>query len=309
VERLEKEGLFRPEHKVPLPRYPRRIAVVTSPTGAALRDIIRVIRRRWPPAEIYVMPVRVQGEGAAQEIAAAVRRVNEARPDMDLLIVARGGGSIEDLWAFNEEAVARAIYDSRLPVISGVGHEVDVTISDLVADLRAATPTEAAEKAVPDVREASRSLNHLARRIAARLLHQARNARQRLDALAGRPAMRRPDALLKERAQRLDELLEAMHVRTDHWLQLCREALRGSEGRLEALSPLKVLQRGYSITMGPDGAVLHSPDQVHAGDDIRSRIHRGEIRSTVVSARGAADALSQTLDEGEAGNGRRPAQQ
>ena len=285
VEKLEKEGLFRPERKKPLPPYPRRIGIVTSPTGAAVRDIVRVIRRRWPSTNLLLMPVRVQGKGAAGEIAAAVRLLNQRRPDLDLIIVGRGGGSLEDLWAFNEEVVARAIGDSDLPVISAVGHEVDVTISDMVADLRAATPTEAGEKAVPDADEVSAGLDHLARRLAMRLEARVKAARQSLHALMRRPVLKRPQDMLRERSQRLDELVDAAHTRVAHALALVKERLRGAGGRLGALSPLKVLERGYSITIGPDGAVVRSPDAVARGDEILTRILGGELRSTVLDAR------------------------
>ncbi len=293
VEKLEKEGLFRPEHKKRLPPLPRRIGIVTSPTGAAFGDIVRVIRRRWPLAHLFLLPVRVQGKGAAEEIAAGLRLLEEQRAHLDLIIVGRGGGSLEDLWAFNEEVVARAIYDCRLPVISAVGHEVDVSIADMVADLRAATPTEAGEKAVPDAREVMGDLNEFAGRMALLLRGQTRHARARLRALAERPALRRPETLLRDRAQSLDELLEAVHTRMAHSLALLKEGLRAAGGKLEALSPLRVLERGYSITFAPDGTVLRCPDAVHRDDEIRTEIHRGEIRSRVLEAKPVERGIMQ----------------
>jgi exodeoxyribonuclease VII large subunit len=281
VEKLEKEGLFDPAHKRPLPLFPQNIGIVTSPTGAAIRDMTNVIFRRWPLAQLYLMPCRVQGEGAADEIAAAIYVLNKKRPQLDLLIVGRGGGSLEDLWAFNEEVVARAIYASRIPVVSAVGHEIDVSISDLVADLRAATPTEAGEKVVPDRAEVMRSLDHLKRRAAASLAAVVQDVRGRLDALAGRHVMRHPEAMLRERAQRTDDVFQRLRSSMQHLLALLGEKVRALEGTLEALSPLKVLDRGYSITFAPDGAVLRSVEGLTKGDAIRTRVLRGEIESAV----------------------------
>lgn len=296
VQKLEAEGLFRPEHKVALPRFPSRIAVVTSPTGAAVRDIIRVIRRRWPPAEILVLPTRVQGEGAAEEIAAQIRLLDRHRDRFDVAIVGRGGGSLEDLWAFNEELVARAIYECRLPIVSAVGHETDVSVSDLVADLRAATPTEAAEKVVPDASEVRVHLNHLARRVAGLLLAAVSRARARLEGLSARPALCHPETRLRERAQRLDEILESMRASMDHAMALRSEGLRAEAGKLEALSPLRVLERGYSITFGPDGRVLRSVDGLAGGQQITSRVMRGEIRSSVSDARVLDEPRAQEVN-------------
>ncbi len=192
-EKLQQEGLFAAEHKVPLPPFPARIGLVTSPTGAAVRDMINVIGRRWPLARLYVYPCRVQGEGAAAEIAAGIARLNAARPDLDLMIVGRGGGSLEDLWAFNEEVVARAVFASRIPVVSAVGHEIDFTICDFVADVRAATPTEAGELVVPDRAEVASSLRLYRRRLGLALGRTVARARERLDALTARYAFRRPE--------------------------------------------------------------------------------------------------------------------
>lgn len=282
-ERLEKEGLFATEQKKPLPPFPRRIAVVTSPTGAAVRDVINVVRRRCPSVEVYVYPTRVQGEGAASEVAAAIERLNQALPQLDLMIVGRGGGSLEDLWAFNEEIVARAIFRSRIPVISAVGHEVDFSISDFVADVRAATPTEAAELAVPDRQELAGRLRHLRRRLALVLHSTITRARQRLSATVSRYAFRHPEVAILDRAQRADDMLERAKSACSTRLRLLRETLVGTGRRLEALSPLKVLQRGYSVTFGPDGSLLRSVDGLRPGDTMTTRVHRGRISSEVLT--------------------------
>ena len=297
LERLQKEGLFAPEHKKPLPPYPRRIGIVTSPTGAAIRDMIRVITRRWPLAHIYLLPRRVQGEGAAEEIAGGIYLLNARRPDLDVIIVGRGGGSLEDLWAFNEEIVARAIFASQIPIISAVGHEIDFCVSDFVADVRAATPTEAGEKVVPDQREVERHLAHLKGSLARSLQGIVAHARQQLAALARSPVLRRPEAALQQRAQMLDELFGRIQVAVRHMLEMVRERLRAVAAKLDALSPLRVLERGYSVTLGPDGAVLRSPEGLARGDVILTRMLRGEVRSSVLDVR-RTDALS--AEEGDA---------
>jgi len=289
LERLQKEGLFAPEHKVPLPAFPRRIGIITSPTGAAIRDMVRVITRRWPLAEVYLLPRRVQGDGAAEEIAGGIYLLNARRPDLDVIIVGRGGGSLEDLWAFNEEIVARAIFASEIPIISAVGHEIDFCVSDFVADLRAATPTEAAEKVVPDRREVERHIAHLRGRLARSLQGIVAYARQQLAALGRSPVLRRPESVLQERAQMVDELFGRMQVAVRHGLQMVRERFLAVAAKLEALSPLRVLERGYTVTMGPDGAVLRSPEGLVRGDVIVTKMLRGEVRSSVLDAR-ATDA-------------------
>ena len=281
LEKLEKEGLFRKELKKPLPPFPHRIAIVTSPTGAAIRDIVNVVFRRYPLVELYLFPTRVQGESAAEEIAHALRVLNEKRPDVDLIIVGRGGGSLEDLWAFNEEVVARAIFESAIPVVSAVGHEVDVSIADYVADVRAATPTEAGEIVVPDGQELLRQLQGHARRLALALESVVGRAAQTLRALVSRYAFRRPEAPLRERAQRLDELLGRINTACSHRIEQVKERLESVGSQLEALSPLKVLQRGYSITFSQDGRVLKTVRGLAAGDVVLSRVRDGRITSRV----------------------------
>jgi exodeoxyribonuclease VII large subunit len=289
MERLEKEGLFRPELKKPLPPFPRRIGIVTSPVGAAIRDIVNVISRRFPSVELYLMPTRVQGDGAAAEIAAAIDLLNAKRPDLDVLIVGRGGGSLEDLWPFNEEVVARAIHRSAIPVISAVGHEVDFSVSDFVADRRAATPTEAGEIVVPDRSELLQRLRERRKRIDLALGGAISRARQRVRSLSSRVAFRQPQAALREKAQTLDALLERLDALVTHRLGLLREMLEGAGHRLDALSPLNVLERGYSLTFSADGRLLRSPAGLSPGERIRSRLHRGEILSEVLDLRAATD--------------------
>ncbi|HEX8198951.1 MAG TPA: exodeoxyribonuclease VII large subunit [Isosphaeraceae bacterium] len=264
VARLAAEGLFDPGRKRPLPPYPRRIAVVTSPTGAAIQDFLKVTGRRWPAAEILVVPVKVQGVGAAAEVASGIARADDL-PDVDLIVVARGGGSLEDLWAFNEEAVARAIYGSARPVVSAVGHEVDVTVADLVADVRALTPSEAGELCVPDAREVRDRLAGLADRLARATSAHVAQSRAALEGLANRA----------DRAIRLD-------------LDRRRDRLARLAAQLEALSPLAVLARGYSLTLAPDGAtVLRSAAAVRPGDVIQTRLGNGRIFSRVETTEGS----------------------
>ncbi len=283
--KLEAEGLFREEHKQPLPAYPARIGVVTSPTGAAFRDIINVISRRFPVVELLLMPVRVQGEKAAGELAFAIAALNAKRPDLDVLIVTRGGGSLEDLWPFNEEMVARAIFRSRIPVISAVGHEIDFSISDYVADVRAATPTEAGEIVVPDREEVRARLTDRRQRLALALQGMVERGWERLAALASRYVFRRPEAALRERTQRLDDVMLRTQTLMGHRLSLLRETTLGAGRRLEALSPLRVLERGYSVMMGPDGRVVRAADDVSTGDKITTRLHKGTVLSEILSTR------------------------
>jgi exodeoxyribonuclease VII large subunit len=247
-ERLAAEGLFDAARKRPLPRFPRRIAFVTSPSGAAIRDFLEVLRRRWRGADVLVVPVRVQGEGASREIAAAIEAVNRLAIPIDCLVVGRGGGSLEDLWAFNEEPVVRAIYASRIPVISAVGHEIDVTLSDLVADVRALTPSEAAERVAPAADDLVAALAICRRRMTTALRSLAGAARTRVDTVENRRVFRRPFDRIHDLLQRLDEL----SLRSDRAVRRqALEARRRTDGlaaHLESLSPLGVLARGYSLT-------------------------------------------------------------
>ncbi len=281
-EKLAREGLFRAERKRPLPRFVRRVALVTSPTGAAIRDFLQVLSRRWPLAEVLVVPVAVQGEQAAGQIAEAIARVNRLRTTIDCIVVTRGGGSLEDLWAFNEEVVVRAICRSRIPVVSAVGHEIDVTLSDLAADLRALTPSNAAERIGPAADEVLAQLHHCKERLAGAMCLRLETARRQIEAIAGRPMFRRPLEPIYARMQRLDELSQ----RADRAVRVILERLHRRLGtltaQLEALSPLKVLARGYSLTYdAATGRVVRAASEVSPGRLLRTRLSSGEITSRV----------------------------
>lgn len=350
-EKLQREGLFDPAHKIPLPLYPRAIGVVTSPTGAAVRDICKTLRRRWPAAAIYLAPALVQGEGAAASVAAGIALLDGAaeRLGIDTIIIGRGGGSLEDLWAFNEEAVARAIFACRTPIISGVGHEVDVTISDLVADVRAATPTGAAELAVPDSADVRRHTANLSARLARAVGEDLLAARRALEAALRSVVFRDPGFRLRTHVQRIDELcqrlraalreelsrsrrrlerpanrLAALHPARLHercgarleqvvgrmrWALGARskragDALAALEARLAAANPRQgvamarqklnaierqlrsmgygsVLNRGFSITRGPDGAILRRAQDIPPGQVIETELAEGKLTSRV----------------------------
>ena len=261
--KLEAQGLFDPAKKQPLPAYPRRIALVTSPAGAAVRDMIRILRQRWPLTEVLVVPVRVQGEGAAEEIAAAIHQVNN-RDDIDLIITGRGGGSREDLWAFNEEPVAWAIALSNIPVISAVGHEPDVTISDYVADLRASTPSNAAELAVPDQQQERKRLEGLTLRLRQAMEVQLDRDRKELRRLEQSRVLRNPVAVVDDQRMRLDGVQRRLAMALERTLRRGRVELAGLAGRVDAMSPLKVLSRGYAIAKAEDRAVT-TVEQVQPG--------------------------------------------
>lgn len=264
--RLEKEGLFAEKNKISLPKYPRKIALITSSAGAAVRDMIRILGARWPMTEVLVVPVRVQGEEAAGEIAVAIHGINN-RNDIDLIITGRGGGSKEDLWAFNEEIVARAIYISNIPVISAVGHEPDVTISDYVADVRASTPSNAAELAVPDQSEMYALLDHLSRRLTAAQTTRLNTARKDLERLRSSRVLRDMHVTFDDRRLRLDSIQRDMVSALERQVKNGRTRLAGLSAGLHAMSPLRVLGRGYAIAKGGCG-VISSVSQVTAGDKI-----------------------------------------
>lgn len=261
--KLEAQGLFDPAKKQPLPAYPRRIALVTSPAGAAVRDMIRILRQRWPLTEVLVVPVRVQGEGAAEEIAAAIHQVNN-RDDIDLIITGRGGGSREDLWAFNEEPVAWAIALSNIPVISAVGHEPDVTISDYVADLRASTPSNAAELAVPDQQQERQRLEGLTLRLRQAMEVQLDRDRKELRRLEQSRVLRNPVAVVDDQRMHLDGVQRRLAMALERTLRRGRVELAGLAGRVDAMSPLKVLSRGYAIAKA-EGRAVTTVEQVQPG--------------------------------------------
>lgn len=293
VKKLEAEGLFKDEHKKPLPLYPERICIITSQSGAAVHDITDSIQNRWPCVKLFLYPVPVQGEGAAEQIAAAIRDVNrrQSKFQFDILIVGRGGGSLEDLWAFNEEVLARAIFDSQIPIVSAVGHEIDVTIADLVADVRASTPTKAGVVAVPDIAEVSVRLNNLQKNMADRAKWKIQLGIQRLDELSFSLSDSTKDmlasvnnrlryfyeAVLKIEPHRLlgrkNIELTSLSSRADSGIRAalnkCRLQLTASQNRLLSLNPKSVLKRGYSITMNKQtGAVIKKPQDINIGQEI-----------------------------------------
>jgi exodeoxyribonuclease VII large subunit len=279
-EKLYRQGLFAPEHKKPLPAYPEHIAVVTSPAGAAVRDLLRILEARWPLARVTLLPVRVQGEEAPGEIAQAIRWAND-HLQADLLITGRGGGSMEDLWAFNEEVVARAIYDSQLPVISAVGHEPDVTIADFVADLRAATPSNAAELAVPDQNDLYARLEQLDIRMRQAVERGLSERRSQLTKLAASRALSSPENYLQDRRMLLDYQQRRLIAGLNASVGQQQRRLAALAAALDALSPLKVLGRGYSIARLEDGAVLTSADQAPPDTPFRLRLADGELACRV----------------------------
>ncbi|HEY1600412.1 MAG TPA: exodeoxyribonuclease VII large subunit [Pirellulales bacterium] len=281
-EQLAAEGLFEAARKRPLPRFPRRIAFVTSPTGAAVRDFLEVLRRRWRGAHVLIVPTRVQGDGASLEIAAAIAAANQLPIEIDCLVVGRGGGSVEDLWAFNEEPVVRAIHASRIPVISAVGHEIDVTLSDLVADMRALTPSEAAELVAPAADELSAALAICRRRMTTALRSLATAARGRLQGVESRRTFRRPFDRIHDLLQRLDELSLRSGRLMRRRIVDARSRTDGLAAHLDSLSPLGVLARGYSLTRRlSDGRIVRSSSELAVGDRITTRFATGEATSRI----------------------------
>ena len=282
-EKLVKEGLFDQAHKKPIPFIPQKIGVVTSPTGAAIKDILNIIDRRFANIEILIYPVKVQGEGAAQEIAEAITELN-ALTDINVIIAGRGGGSLEDLWAFNEEVVARSIYNSRIPVISAVGHEIDITIADLVADKRALTPSEAGELVVPRKDLLLDMLEKLNTRLLQSLTGKLRLSKERLVRVANSYVMRQPFDRLRRWQQRLDEFAQRLYINITHALNTEREKLSGIAGKLESLSPLNVLKRGYTITTRlEDNKSLREAKGLNKGDKIKTNFSKGSVISTTLS--------------------------
>lgn len=282
--RLAAEGLFDPRHKRPLPPFPRRVGFVTSPSGAAIRDFLQVAARRCCGVDILVIPARVQGEGAALEIARGIALANRLEPPLDVLVVGRGGGSLEDLWCFNEEAVVRAIVASRVPVVSAVGHEIDVTLADLAADVRALTPSEAAERVIPSAEELGQRLSVLQRRMVAMLRGRVTQARRHLDQLARSRALRNPQSIVHDLSRRLDELDQQAARAIRRRLKASHDRLAAIACRVEALSPLAVLARGYSVTTdAQSGQVIMSADEVEPGQQVHTRLAAGSLVSRVES--------------------------
>ena len=264
-----------------LPRLPKHIAVVTSPTGAAVRDFLQVLLRRWPDIRVTIVPCKVQGPGAAQEIAAATARCQRFGSPPDVIVLTRGGGSIEDLWAFNEEVVVRAIHASTIPIISGVGHEIDVTLTDLAADSRALTPSEAAERIVPNIADVRRYINQCQHRMNSATQSKFRAATNELELLASRPVIRRPLESLRQAAMELDFLEKSICRTAEQQMARHRQELASLAERLNSISPLEVLARGYSLTSDSAGNLIRACKSIELGDTIQTQIADGVITSQV----------------------------
>ncbi len=279
-EALGKEGLFDPAHKKPLPKYPRRIAIITSSAGAAVHDMLRILKARWPMSEVVLLPVRVQGAEAPAEIAGALRYANKWKV-ADLIITGRGGGSIEDLWAFNDERVARAIYASDLPVISAVGHEPDVTISDFVADARASTPSNAAEIAVPEQKELRRRLDTLSARMEQSAQKRVKALRERYEALARSRVLRDPMAFIDDKRLLLDYTQRKLSALAQAQTAQRAQRFASLAASLDALSPLKVLGRGYAVARDENGTILRAAEEASVGEMIEVLLGQGSLMCTV----------------------------
>lgn len=279
--KLYEEGLFDEKHKQTLPLLPLKIGIVTSPSGAAVRDMINIIQRRFNNIQILLNPVRVQGPGAAEEIAEALDEFNRTG-EMDVIIIGRGGGSLEDLWAFNEEVVARAIYRSSIPVVSAVGHEVDYTISDFAADLRAPTPSAAAELVVPMKKELKDKIEILQDRIKSLLISTVSLLKERLQVVTERHVFRQPQNIIRQLIQRIDELDRRLPVGIKHALRISQERMATSSGKLESLNPLSILSRGYSLSLRlPERAIIKKAGQLKIGDEVETRVMDGAFTSRV----------------------------
>ena len=274
-------GLFDPKHKKPLPKYPKKVGVVTAPTGAAIRDIINVLSRRFSYSDVVLYPVLVQGENSAASIVSAIEYFNATKL-ADVLIVGRGGGSIEDLWSFNEEVVARAIYDSRIPIVSAVGHEIDFTISDFVADLRAPTPSAAAELVVPSQIELNEKFNNVYRMLYRQAMQVIERGRMRVERCSDRPVFKNPVSKINDERQYLDSLSHMFETACKAALRTKRQELAEAAAKLNGLSPLGTLGRGYSLTKDDSGRVVRSVSQVNSGDMINVTVADGDFSARVV---------------------------
>jgi len=282
--KLAAQGLFDPAHKKPIPKYPGIIGIITSSAGAAIHDMLRILRKRYPLTQVRLIPVRVQGVEAPGEIASAIRYANHYHL-ADLLIVGRGGGSIEDLWAFNDERVAYAIYESEIPVISAVGHEPDVTISDFVADLRAATPSNAAELAVQDRQALEQNLDAMSAAMATALGRHLKAARQHLDVLSNSAALQSPTGYLQQRQKSLDLLQNRLVAAQNQCISRNNQRYIALTAKLDAMSPLKVLTRGYAMAQTGEGTVIRSVSQVQTGDHIDVSFSDGKPSATVTDVK------------------------
>lgn len=279
--KLAAEGFFDPARKKSLPRFIHDIVLVTSPSGAAIHDFLEVAKRRWPCVHIRIAPVRVQGEGAGLEIARMVRRLQRLRPRPQALVIARGGGSIEDLWCFNDESLVKSIYQSEIPVVSAVGHEVDVSLCDLAADVRALTPSEAAERVLPSSQDIAAFLLQLQQRLSTALQNRADSARKRLESLAQRRPLRRPLDEILQRQRRLDEIHQRALRAVTRKLEQARHHVGASAARLEALSPLGVLARGYAVALDETGNLIPQAQGLETGQTVELRFRDGQAITEV----------------------------
>lgn len=282
--KLASQGLFEPGHKKPIPKFPNTIGIVTSSAGAALHDMLRIIKKRYPLARVLLFPTRVQGAEAPAEIAAAIRYADHHRL-VDVLIVGRGGGSIEDLWAFNDEQLAHTIFQCKTPVISAVGHEPDVTISDYVADLRAATPSNAAELAVPDQDSLRQALDTMSSTMISALDRQLRAARRHLSILASSPSLQTPTGYLEQKKTGLMHLYSRLISAETRIIDRKKQNFIAMTSKLDAMSPLKVLMRGYSMAQSADGSVIRSVDQVRPGDILKISLSDGQLTASVTEVK------------------------
>ena len=278
-QKLHAEGLFDPAHKKPLPKYPHRIAIITSGAGAAAQDMLRILGKRYPLSKVMILPVRVQGVEAPAEICGAIRYANRYKI-ADVIITGRGGGSIEDLWAFNDERVAREIFASEIPVVSAVGHEPDVTIADYVADLRAATPSNGAELVAPDQTELRQLLRHISGRMENAVLQNIKLRKQRLDALRSKRVLQSPENYLQDRRQQLDHVQVRLAACARQYLDSKKQKFVRLTSGLDAMSPLKVFSRGYSMTKDENGALIRSINEVAPGDKLTVHLADGKILAT-----------------------------
>lgn len=277
--KLAAEGLFDTKYKKPIPEYPENIGVVTSPTGAAIRDIVSIIKRRFPQVQIILKPVRVQGEGAAEEIAQAIRVLNEYNK-VDVIIVGRGGGSLEDLWAFNEEVVARAIFDSKIPIISAVGHEIDFSIADFVADLRAATPSAAAELVVKERKEIIKNLYNVFQHLQQLITQKIQNYKDQINQIQTSYGFRKPEDFIMQLGLRVDELETRLNNSMQNFLHLKSNQVKNYKDRLTALSPLHVLERGYAIVF-KDGKAIKSTQELKEKEEVSVTLYKGKFDALV----------------------------
>ena len=279
--KLNEEGLFDAERKRPLPTFPRRIGVITSPSGAAIQDFLKAASHRWRGTEIIVIPSLVQGNEAVERIVRAIKSAHHYQPKLDAIVLARGGGSLEDLWCFNEEAVVRAVAASTIPTVSAIGHEIDVTLCDLVADVRALTPTDGATKVLPDADSLNRNIQNLGQRLRRQATYLLESRRAQLDAIATRTVLRRPHDIVNDRTRVLDDLDARARRAIFSKIKLGRVQLSSAAASLSALSPLQVLTRGYSVTLTDEGEAIQNVSQTRVGQRIRTRLHQGEIWSVI----------------------------